>query len=74
MPDRRRARCKDCGRHRDTVGLLSWTGLCGDCGKVRLEENVDGLHTFSGEPLLRWRRGLAASVGAVLIDELPIET
>lgn len=26
---------------------------------------------MSGEPLERWRRGMAASVGALLLDDLP---
>jgi hypothetical protein len=31
--------------------------------------NVDGLHYKRGEPLDRWRRAMAASVGAILIDD-----
>lgn len=33
--------------------------------------NVRELKAHTGLSFLRWRRGMAASVGAVLIDELP---
>lgn len=61
--------CKNCGRPSSEVGLLSWTRLCEVCSYTRLTENVIGLHTKTGEPLKRWRRGMAASVGAVLLDD-----
>jgi len=31
-------------------------------------DNITGMATMSGPPLQRWRRGMAASVGAVLLD------
>jgi hypothetical protein len=70
MPDKRWARCKGCGRHRDAAGEMSWTGLCTVCSTERFSENVLGLHTMSGPAVARWRRGMAASVGAVLVDDL----
>jgi hypothetical protein len=70
MPDLRRAKCKGCGARRDDGEQLSWTGLCQRCGKARLADNIDGLHEHRGPAFLRWRRGMAASVGAVLLDEL----
>jgi hypothetical protein len=69
MPDLRRAKCKGCGVRRDAGEELSWTGLCGDCGKGRLSENIDGLIEHRGPAFARWRRGMAACVGAVLIDD-----
>lgn len=62
--------CKGCGRHYSEVGELSWQGWCPDCWNARLMENVDGLHTMSGPAVKRWRRGVAASVGAVLVDDV----
>jgi hypothetical protein len=32
-------------------------------------ENVAGLATMSGAPKERWRRGMAACVGGVLLDD-----
>jgi len=59
-----------CGRAREVVGPLSHTRLCGDCARRRYEENMDGMYALSGEPLRRWRRGVAASVGGVLLDDV----
>lgn len=71
MPDYRRKWCKVCGKHASEVGPLSWTGLCEKDSAARLTENIVGLHTMSGPPVLRWRRGMAASVGAVLTEDVP---
>jgi hypothetical protein len=35
-----------------------------------MDENALGLHHHTGEPLERWRRGMAAAVGGVLLDDL----
>lgn len=71
--DIRRAWCKGCGKHRDEVGTLSWTGLCTPCAVARVAENVDGLYYMKGAPLQRWRRGMASSIGVVLVDDTPPE-
>lgn len=49
---------------------LSWTKLCPVCGYERLEENVIGIASHSGPAFDRWRRAMAASVGAVLLDDV----
>jgi hypothetical protein len=67
------ATCKDCGAKRAEVGMLSHTRLCGSCAEKRLIENVDGLHYHRSDVMRRWRRGIAASVGAILIDDLTID-
>jgi hypothetical protein len=59
MPDLRRAHCRNCRKHRDEVGEISWGGLCANCGEAILIENVVGLHTKSGVPWQRWRMGYA---------------
>ena len=68
-PTERRT-CKKCGRPREEVGQMSWTGQCFDCAEAAVKENIAGLATMSGEPLRRWRRGMVASVGGVLLDEV----
>lgn len=61
--------CKGCGRHASEVGELSHTRLCEECGTVNLYENVLGLVTHSGPAFARWRHGMAACVGALLLDQ-----
>ena len=74
MPDARRTTCKSCGKHRDEVGPLSWTGLCGACGPAVFEQHNDQLHTHSGPWFTHWRRAMAASVGGVLLDDVLTDT
>ena len=57
MPDKRRANCQECGRHKDECGDISWSGLCNDCGHTRLWENIDGMHTKSGFVYQRYKLG-----------------
>lgn len=38
---------------------------------LKLERNVLSLNSRSGEAFKEWRRSVAASVGAVLLDDLP---
>lgn len=61
--------CKRCGRHRDEAGHISARGLCADCGIGAMERNAVELATMRGESVARWRRGVAASVGAMLVDD-----
>jgi hypothetical protein len=63
--------CRTCGRDAHEVGALSHTRQCVECGQVKLEQNALGMHVKSGEAWLRWRRAMAASVGGVLLDEVP---
>ena len=74
MPDARRAICKNCRRHRDECGLLSWRGLCSECGPELVRVNGDALHRKTGPEFRRWRRAMAACVGGVLLDDARTET
>ena len=71
MPWRRRysAFCHGCGREREPDERLSARGKCAACGTGRSEANALQLHAHEGEHFDHWRRRVAASVGAVLIDE-----
>lgn len=71
MADDRRTSCRVCGKHKNEVGAISWSGNCANCAMLKLEYNVLSIHTRSGEPFKEWRRSVAASVGAVLLDDLP---
>ena len=48
MGNPRRARCVVCKRHRDEVGELSWTGLCGECGVLIHNTAAMGISTKTG--------------------------
>lgn len=68
MPDVRRAKCNCCGRHRDEVGELSWTGLCEDCGVTLLKENAIGISTKTGPAHRRRMRGYAKWIERESLD------
>jgi hypothetical protein len=61
--------CRVCGRHADQVGELSHSRLCGDCGPVRLRDAVFEQKNHHGPVFQHWRTRIAASVGAVLLDD-----
>ena len=64
------ARCRRCGAHRDDGASLSTRGLCTDCRHKITNKELDDLHYHRGDYFLGWRRQVAASVGAVLVDDL----
>ena len=66
-----RVYCQNCNGHRDFVGPISHSGKCHRCGSNAMEDNLRGLHFKTGPALLKWRRSIAASVGGILIDDLP---
>lgn len=74
MPRSDYKRCRGCGQHARDVGTLSHTRLCVGCGLARIEHTYDDLTTHSGDAFQNWRRRIAASVGAVLLDDLRAET
>lgn len=61
--------CRRCGKHADEVGPLSHTRLCNGCGHARLEASIVEQAEHSGPTFQHWRRRIAASVGAVVIDD-----
>ena len=62
--------CRACGGHTSNVGPLSHTRLCQGCAISHVQENVVGLAQKRKLALTRWRRGMAASIGAVLLDDV----
>lgn len=70
MPDGRRVTCQSCRRHRAECGEISWRGKCAECGPRIAVEAATQLHYHSGPVFDRWRVRIAASVGAILADEL----
>jgi len=68
MGDSRRVRCKNCGAHRDDVGPLSWTGLCGDCGVQLMEVNAISIHAHEGSAYLRQQVRQYLAARKVLLD------
>lgn len=43
---------------------------CRECSVERITDNIVQLHAHSGPFFLHWRRRSAASIGAVLLDDL----
>ena len=66
--------CHGCDRPASECGPLSARYLCVECGNARMRSNVRELRAHSGPAVLRWRRGVAAGVGAILLEELERET
>jgi hypothetical protein len=66
-------RCYRCHRERGEHERFSRRGFCSDCGDGEMQRNVAELRAHRGPRFLRWRRGVAAGVGAVLLDDLAAE-
>lgn len=62
--------CKICGRLREPDERFSARGKCPACGLGHCVDNAIQLHEHDGPWFEHWRRKVAASVGAVLLDEL----
>jgi len=45
------------------------SGQCKECGDFALAENMIGISLHHGPAFQRWRRAMAASVGASLFDD-----
>lgn len=67
-----RSTCRVCGRHKRDVGPISHGGYCSEHGKPVFHANTDGLHYHEGPWFEKWRRAVAASVGAVIPDETDV--
>lgn len=54
-------------------GPLSARYLCLECGESAALENRRGLMAHRGPALLRWRRGVVAAAGGILMEDLEAE-
>ncbi len=70
MPRLAYKNCKDCGRSSREVGALSWTRLCIECSERHFLENADAMKSMDGPYARHWRQRMAASVGAMLLDDV----
>jgi hypothetical protein len=61
--------CKRCERHTNECGVLSHTRLCADCGREVLTSSIIEQASHSGPIFQHWRRRIAASVGATVLDD-----
>lgn len=64
------ARCRNCGAERRNGVEISWQGYCGTCGPAIRNQANDDMHYHRGHYFKHWRRAMAASVGAVLVDDI----
>lgn len=53
------------------AGHISQTGLCPPCSERAFVDNLVQLKTHRGPRFHYWRRRIAASVGGVIVDDLP---
>lgn len=65
-----RATCRVCGKHAREVGPISWAGYCSVHGPQVRDQANDDMHYHRGPYFDHWRRRMAASVGAVLVDDV----
>jgi hypothetical protein len=70
MRDWSKPYCRICERPVEECGSLSTRGKCADCRKQITDFWCDSLHYHQNPGLIEWRRGVAASVGAVLVDDI----
>jgi hypothetical protein len=54
----------------EKVGPISWTGKCARCAIAIASDNVLSLIEHKGPRFNAWRRGMAASVGGRLLDDV----
>lgn len=77
MPDYRRRNCLlgrgGCGKPDTEVGPITWGGLCMECAHRKLNASIEEQHAHEGPTFQLWRRGMAACVGAVVLDDIPRE-
>jgi predicted RNA-binding Zn-ribbon protein involved in translation (DUF1610 family) len=71
MPWRRHysTNCHACGRDREPDERFSARGKCPSCGVERSVANAEQLHEHNGPWFEKWRRAVAASVGAALLED-----
>jgi hypothetical protein len=69
-PHHRYQACKVCGASHDQAGHISGTGKCLGCAAAIETANIVQLRAHAGPHFHHWRRRLAASVGAMLVDDL----
>lgn len=67
-----RSHCKRCERERAEGERFSYRGICRDCAIAAIEAQYASAPRQVGDPewRLRYRRGVAASVGAILLEDL----
>ena len=70
MPQPAYKTCRNCGRHASEVGEMSWTRLCIECSEEIKRMHDLQMHLHVGPHFERWRARMAASVGAILIEDL----
>lgn len=62
MTQRRNSNCRHCGRHKDDVGQISWSGSCVECATERLTGTVMSIHAGEGEAYDRWLKNTRSAI------------
>jgi len=61
--------CKECNGHVTEVGVLSHNRLCAVCSDKRRRSAALSMSAHSGPEFEKWRRSMAACVGASFSDD-----
>lgn len=67
----KRLDCLNCGRLREEDERFSWRGKCPECSRTLLIEGMESNIFTDPKHTLSYRKGVAASVNAILMEDLP---
>jgi hypothetical protein len=62
--------CRNIEKPGDHSGRVSITGLCPQCGKAAMDENVDQMEARKGPNWTKWRRSMVLCAHPELVDVL----
>lgn len=70
MPREKYTRCRNCGRAKKDVGVMSRNQLCPKCSEELLIDNIRQMEARSGENFQAWRRGMTKASGGYTRQEV----
>jgi hypothetical protein len=67
MPREKYTRCRNCGRAKKDVGVMSRRQLCDRCSKALLTDNIVQMEARSGPNFKKWRHGMIRATGVRVV-------
>jgi hypothetical protein len=68
MPREKYTRCRNCGRAKKDVGVMSRRQLCSRCSVDLLADNIAQMDARSGPNFTKWRHGMIRCAGGAVVD------
>lgn len=65
--------CRQCGKHSDEAGPLSWQRLCRRCGAENFVTNLDQLADGEGAFFDHWNRRVFMAARKRLLDSMRVD-